>query len=128
MMLIFPQCVCPNTSSSFFGASLLSPGVPNGLNAVEDCYGMAAKERRRGQAKHVTREVGHVTASSRKQEMGTWERQRASIPPPGRRLRMETRRVEAPFFPLASAQSPLLSLSLPRAYVKQINRIFAVAV
>ena len=55
MMLIFPQCVCPNTSSSFFGASLLSPGEPNGLKCSRRLLwdGSEGETPRSGQARHT---------------------------------------------------------------------------
>lgn len=102
-----------------------SQGYSKAWNSVEDCYWMAVEERRWGQAKHVTQEAGHFTSSIHKQEM--WKQERESTLPPGCRLRKESGHVEAPFFPLASPQSPLLSLSLPKACRKKNNTVFAVA-
>lgn len=60
MVLLFPQCICPNISSSLFdAASLLSPGVPKGLKFHRRLLLEGSGGETGGQAKWVTWEVGH---------------------------------------------------------------------
>lgn len=64
---------------------------------------------RRGQAKHITQELGHFTAGIYKQ---MWERERLSILPSWPEEADSGQWTH--FFPLASPQIPLLLLSFPR--------------
>lgn len=126
MVLLFLQCVCPNTFLHF-SVPLCSPQeCPKARNSVEIHYWMAVeKERPQGQARHVTREVGQFTASIHQRQM--WKRAGASILPPGRGLRKEARCMEAHFFPLASPQSPVLLLTVCPKLIERKTTIFAVA-
>lgn len=66
-VLLFLQCVCPNTSSSFFAASLLSPGALKGLKfsrrLLLDGSG-GAEMLRSGQACHAGGRSLHSKAST----------------------------------------------------------------
>lgn len=52
---IIHQCVCPNTSSSFFGSSLFFPGVLKGLKFSRRLLldGSGGETLRSGQARHT---------------------------------------------------------------------------